>query len=315
MKKSAANHASPAPANRKAKTTGPGRIHPVIIYPFLPPNYYHDLEELYGLVARLDGEPQRFARPLTVMDRKTISRHQGNKAFADFRHRTVAKHSDVVEAWCVDTCQMWYTGLGTAMDRGHSGDAYWLIPGDFNYGSPVGREVLGRLHDLPEIIQELDQDFCVGEITRDGCDSKCLMDTYGTHALLLNWFPEEAQELRRICERPRSEFFAISHGFLQEMMHQRWYAYEQTLVILLQAVFSKRRVSRFAVGDLTDLPHGQDTLAAAVQQIERLERVLKMVWRERHERERDWFARYRVLEEQSGQIRNTANNLLARLLK
>ncbi|WCJ58285.1 hypothetical protein NXS98_11170 [Fontisphaera persica] len=315
MKKSATN-SSPAPsAAAKAKSTPSGRIHPVVIYPFQPPNHYHDLEELYGLVARLNGEPQRFARPITVMDRKTAARLRGDKAFEAFRSGTVAKHSDLIEAWCVDTCQMWYTGLGAALDRGRNGDVYWLIPGDFNYGSPVGREVLGRLHDLPEIIEELDQDLCVGEITRDGCDSKCLIDTYGTFALLLNWFPEEAQEIRRICERPRSEFFAISHSFLTEVMHQRWYAYEQTLVILLQAVFSKRRVSRFGVGDLTDLPQGQDTLAAAVQQIERLERVLKMVWRERHERERDWFARYRLLEEQSSQIRTTANALLSRLLK
>jgi len=292
-----------------------GRIHPVIIYPFLPPAHYHDLEELYGLVERLNNEPARFARPITVLDRKTAARHHGDKTFQNFRKNKVEACSDVLEAWCVDTCQMWYTGLGAALDRGRNGDAYWLIPGDFNYGSPVGRDVLAHLHDLPEIIEELDQDLCIGEITRDECDSKCLIDTYGTFALLLNWFPEEAQEIRRLCQRPRSEFFAIRHGFLQEVMHQRWYAYEQTLVILLHAVFSKRRVSRFAVGDLTDLPQGRDTLSAAVQQIERLERVLKMVWRERHERERDWFARYQVLEEQSEQIRTTANVLLSRLLK
>lgn len=315
MKKSAANASSAAPAPAKSKSAPRGRIHPVIIYPFQPLPHYHDVEELYALVARLEADPNRFARPITVLDRKTAARHRGDKVFEAFRKNTVARYSDLIEAWCVDTCQMWYTGLGAALDRGRSGDVYWLIPGDFNYGSPVGREILSRLHDLPEIIEELDQDFCVGEITRDGCDSKCLIDTYGTFALLLNWFPEEAQEIRRVCERPRSEFFAISHSFLQEMMHQRWYAYEQTLVILLHAAFSKRRVSRFAVGDLTDMPQGQDTLAAAVQQIERLERVLKMVWRERHERERDWFARYRLLEEQSSQIRATANALLAHLLK
>ena len=44
---------------------------------------------------------------------------------------------------------------------------YWLIPGDFNYGTPAGKEVLGRLHDLPEICLELGQDLCIGEITSD----------------------------------------------------------------------------------------------------------------------------------------------------
>ena len=56
---------------------------------------------------------------------------------------------------------MWYAGLGMAFEQGGPGDVYWLIPGDFNYGSRVGQEVLGRLHDLPEICAELDQDVCI----------------------------------------------------------------------------------------------------------------------------------------------------------
>lgn len=74
---------------------------------------------------------------------------------------------------------------------------YWLIPGDFNYGTPVGREVLSRLLDLPEICLELGQDVCVGEIATDHNHSKQLIDTYGTFALLYNWFPVEAQTIRQ----------------------------------------------------------------------------------------------------------------------
>ena len=46
---------------------------------------------------------------------------------------------------------MWYSGLGQAFEKGGEDDVYRLIPGDFNYGSAVGKEVLGRLYDLPEI--------------------------------------------------------------------------------------------------------------------------------------------------------------------
>jgi len=317
MKKPAAN--GPVAAESKTasapEASRKGKIHPVVIYPFQRPNHYHDLEELYQLVARLDGQHGRFARPITVMDRKTFFRSAPDKQFQDFRKNLVAKHSHIIDAWCVDTCQMWYTGLGAALEKGAPGDVYWLIPGDFNYGSPVGKEVLGRLHDLPEIILELQQDLCVGEIMRDHCDSKQLIDTYGTFALLLNWFPGEAQEIRRLCACPRSEFIALRHEFLHEVLNLRWYAYEQTLVILLHALFTKHQVSRFSVGDISDLPQGKESLAAAVQQVERLERVLKMLWRERNQQQAGWFEQYRALEEQSEQIRNTANIILQRLLQ
>src|SRR5205807_743237 len=154
------------------------------------------------------------------------------------------------------------------------------IPGDFNYGSPAGTDVLGRLHELPEIVLELGQDFCVGEIATDHNNSKQLIDTYGTFALLYNWFPAEAQGIRKITERPRSEFFAISHGFLCEVLRQRWYAYEQTMVMLLTGVASRRQISKFFVGGVSDLPQGRESFASAIQQVERTERVLKTLWLE-----------------------------------
>jgi hypothetical protein len=249
------------------------------------------------------------------MDRKTYYAMQGNGPFLEFRENTVARHSDILDAWCVDTCQMWYSGLGLAYEKGRPQDVYWLIPGDFNYGTAVGREVLGRLHDLPEICVELKQDLCIGEIETDHNNSKQLIDTYGTFALLYNWFPAEAQEIRQYTERPRSEFFAIRHGFLSEVLRQRWYAYEQTVVMLLQAVFSDQHISRFFVGNISDLPEGRESLASAMQQVERTERVLKALWRERNQPKAGWAERYRVLEMQSEQVRRTAVAVLQNLLK
>lgn len=292
-----------------------GRIHPVVIYPFRNPEDYSNLEQLYQLVARLDAEPGKYARPITVVDRKTHASMVGNATYHAFRSGTVAVHSDILDAWCVDTCQMWYSGLGLAYEKGEPEDVCWLIPGDFNYGSSTGKEVLSRLHDLPEIILELNQDVCIGEIATDHGNSKQLIDTYGTFALLYNWFPAEAQEIRQYTERPRSEFFAIRHEFLGEVLRQRWFAYEQTVVTLLSAVFANKRISRFFVGHISDLLEGRESLTSALQQVERTERVLKTLWRERNQSSPDWLARYRVLETQSDQIRRTGQTILQNLLE
>ena len=286
----------------------------MVIYPFRQPDDYADLEQLYQLIARLRAERKKYAQPITVMDRKTHYANEGNKRFLDFRQNTVARHSKILDAWGVDTCQMWYSGLGHAFEKGGENDVYWLIPGDFNYGTAVGKEVLGRLHDLPEICLELQQDLCVGEIATDNSNSKQLIDTYGTFALLYNWFPAEAKAIRQYTERPRSEFFAVRHGFLREVLRHRWYAYEQTVVMLLQAVFDNKQISRFLVGQISDLPEGRESLAAVMQQVERTERVLKTIWRERHHAKPDWTEQFRALEIQSEQVRRTALILLQNIL-
>jgi hypothetical protein len=266
------------------------------------------------LVAKLAAQTGIYARPITVMDRKTFNSMAENQRFLDFRNGTVAPCSDILDAWCVDTCQMWYSGLGMAFERGTPGDVYWLIPGDFDYGSATGREVLGRLHDLPEICVELEQDVCIGEIVIHHRNPKQLIDTHGTFALMYNWFPNEAREIREYTERPRSEFFAIRHAFLGEMLNRRWYAYEQTVVILLHAVFGRKRLTRFSVGNISDLPEGRESLTSAMQQVERTERVLKTLWRERNDSRPNWNEQYRRLEAQSEQVRRTALTLLENLL-
>jgi hypothetical protein len=302
-------------SNGKKSPTAPfGKIHPVVIYPFRQPDDYSDLDQLYRLIARLAREKRKYAHPITVTDRKTYYANEGNKRFLSFRKHTVARHSRILDAWCVDTCQMWYSGLGLAFEKGRDNDVYWLIPGDFNYGTSFGREVLAKLHDLPEICLELQQDLCIGEITTDHNNSKQLIDTYGTFALLYNWFPAEAQEIRQYTERPRSEFFAVRHSFLREVLRHRWYAYEQTVVMLLQAVFHQLRISRFSVGSITDLPEGRDSLASAMQQVERTERVLKAIWRERNHARAGWIESYRALEAQSAQISRTAQTILQNLV-
>jgi hypothetical protein len=304
----------PETSRRKSGSMPTGKIHPVVIYPFRQSDDYSDLEQLYQLVARLNGERKKYAHPITVVDRKTHYANEGNKQFLDFRKNTVARHSKILDAWSVDTCQMWCAGLGMAFEKGKDGDVYWLIPGDFNYGTAVGHEVLGRLHDLPEICLELEQDVCIGEIATDYNNPKLLIDTYGTFALLYNWFPSEAQAIRQYTERPRSEFFAVRHSFLSQVLRQRWFAYEQTVVMLLQAVFNDKRISRFNVGGISDLPEGRESFASAMQQVERTERILKTLWRERNTSKKGWAEQYQVLDAQSADIRRTALIILKNLL-
>jgi hypothetical protein len=302
------------PAGAKGGAASTAKIHPVVIYPFRPLGQFSDLKALYSLVERLGADRRRYARPITVMDRKTYYAQKRAASFRAFRDRTVARCGDILDAWCVDTCQMWYAGLGAAFERGKAGDVYWLIPGDFNYGTSVGQEVLSRLHDLPEIILELDQDLCIGEIQTDHSNPKQLIDTYGTFALLYNWFRAQAQEIRQYTERPRSEFFAVKHEFLGEVLTQRWYPYEQTVVMLLRAVFKRRQISRFFVGNISDLPEGRESLSSALQQVERTERVLKTLWRDHFQSRPGWIQRYRELEAHSEQIRRTAFTIFQNLL-
>lgn len=311
----ASKHAVQSEASTKTSAAKQSpRIHPVVIYPFRQPGDYSDLEPLYEVVAALDADKGKYARPITVMDRKTFRAMEGNKAFLEFRRGYVAKHSDVLDVWCVDTCQMWYSGLGTAFEKGGSQDVYWLIPGDFNYGTPAGKEVLRQLQVLPETVQAKRQDLGIGEITMRPDSSKELIDTYGTFALLYNWFPTEARKIRQITERPRSEFFAVGHSFLHEVLRQRWYAYEQTMVLLLLAMSSNKRVGCLSVGDVSDLPLGTESLASALLQIERTERVLKTFWLERNHPMAGWAENYRILEAQSDQVHRTALVVLQNVL-
>ena len=59
--------------------------------------------------------------------------------------------------------------------------------------------------------------------------------------------------------------------------------------MLLQAISSNKQISRFLVGNVSDLPEGRESLASALQQVERAERVLKSLWRERHQPKPGWI--------------------------
>lgn len=312
----------PHPSDQRPPRSAQARIHPIVIYPFSQSKDYSNLKALYQFITELNKEPAKYARPITVLNRQTFHNNarykfdaDWNREFESFLHETVGKCSEIIHAWCVDSCQMWLAGLGHAYDHHYSGeDVYWLIPGDFNYATSIGNGVLQQLKEIPNAVMYRSQDFCVGEIEVRVHSSKQLIDTYGTYGLLYNWFPQEAQKIREVTDKPRTEFFAINHPFLREVLRQRCYAYEQTIVILLYAVFGKKRISKIKLGQISDLEQGRDTLAAAMQQVERTERVLKLFYRERYEQQSDWIETFRRLDAQSAQIRGAALVILQNLL-
>lgn len=306
------------------------RIHPIVIYPFTHPRSTDHLQELYAALEKLCRDDGRYFRPITVLNRQTVDRvatakmsqaevKEARKKFQEFIDTEIEPRSDVRKAWCVDTCQMWLGGLGRAFDRNEALAAvYWLIPGDFNYASSEGKKVLSRFESIPAYVyEERDVDLALGEIKVPLNSAKQLIDTYGTYGLLYNWFPNEAQGIRLITDKPRSEFLAISDSYLKYVLSKRWYAYEQTIVLLLHAMSGGqpiRGIRKVELGALEDEEQGRSRLEGAMQQVERTERVLKLFWRERHLDDRNWREDFRKLDAQSEQVRAAAMIIFEQIL-
>jgi hypothetical protein len=296
-------------------------IRPIVIYPFLHPEKTDHLNALYQ---KLDEKKKKtdviYDSPTTVVNRQTYYRNCKNQSFLKMYGSVKSYSSSVVDAWCVDTCQMWLAGFGVTFDRSFTQDnsedaIFWLIPGDFDYASESGREVLEKMFKIPEAVLT-NSEFCLGQLDMNPNSSKHLIDIYGTYGLLYNWFPAEAYKMRRSnITRPRSEFFAIHHHFLHgALVDHRWFAYEQTIALLLQA--GDRRLSTVSLGGITDPSNLRDSLTGALHQIERTERVLKVAWRDKKIRERvnDWVNDFRILEERSKEIIGSAITILNSLL-
>jgi hypothetical protein len=128
----------------------------------------------------------------------------------------------------------------------------------------------------------------------------------------------EAQRIREKTDKPRTEFFAINHPYLHFVLNRRWYAYEQMIVILLQGMGGPRPtrdILKVPLGKISDEEQGRDSLASAMQQLERTERVLKLYWRETSEGREGWPDTFRKLDAQSEQIRGAALVIFERVLR
>jgi hypothetical protein len=222
----------------------------------------------------------------------------------------------VHEAWSVDTCQRWLTGWGIALgdlacaapgeeqlkflgcdrspvngrsaeffERPMDDDQIILLPGDID---EVPDE--GGFFPRLRMFMNLDgaDEIIIGDFkTGNRYSTKDLIDLYGTYPLLALWFPEIASFVRDTLrlEKPRSEFLNTRAGALRELISgRRTFAYEQTLNLLIKSWdFTKNefghQIAVHDLGELRDDPTGRG-LTGIIDQIERTERLLKMVWRE-----------------------------------
>ncbi len=316
-------------------------IYPIIIYPFTQPT---DQESFHLLVEELikairKSSSYKFQKPLIVVNRQTHYRNSevGFEIMSSSERIKVYKSTlkwlkkhkkagalKILNVWSVDSCQMWLSGFGSCFDESkknnRANDVYWLIPGDFSYASPGGSEMLKKLIQIPKSVADGECQLCLGEIGAPVNSSKSLIDTYGTYGLLYTWFPAEAQGIRNITSRPRSEFFAINQEFLSTaLVNERWFGYEQTIVILLQNMRGNKTVRTVKSIDLGEVPDDsteRKTLTAAMRQIDRTERLLKLLWRDGNQvtLASNWPDRFRQLEMQSEQVRGAAMTIMEHIL-
>jgi len=216
---------------------------------------------------------------------------------------------------------MWLDGFGKILDDGVGpGERLVVlqIPGDL-------KRVVNFQHFLTQVATLSDavnigrHDLVVGDFDlQHSLGAKNLIDMYGTYPLLFNWFPEVANKLLRDLEikRPRSEFLAVSADFLRDMMGRRKFAYEQTVAFLIYALSEPKyedRVAKHEIGVVED--YGDDKgFREAIDQIERTERVLKVLWREMNGG--NWFdiGKFLELDRRSTAIREAAMVYLENVL-
>lgn len=294
-----------------------GKIHPVVIFPFkLRPNTAKNFSSLLDLI----GGSQVYLKPVFVVNNQTAgyAYSDGLGSMFDDLSREMKKISgekNILCVWSVDTCQMWLRGLGHAFQHSQTNsDIYWLIPGDFCYADKGAKKGLHKMCKLPKAICEGNSHLAIGEIQVNPDNAKQLIDTYGTYGLLYNWFPREAVEIAKITRKPRTEFFAIAHPKLQELLKKRWFPYEQTVIILLYAAQEGWLVKRVTLEGFKDDPTGRESLHGAMEQIERCERAIKMHWREQHKSQPKWIAEYQFLDSRSEEIRRAALTVLGQYL-
>jgi hypothetical protein len=164
--------------------------------------------------------------------------------------------------------------------------------------------------------------------------AKDLIDRYGTFPLLANWFPTITRQINQIKEidewerngikKPRSEFINIKRDTLIELLEYKPFAYEQTLNMLIRSWdfnqnIWKYKISKFTLGILQD-DNSFRKYRDCLDQIERTERLLRMVWKQinepKHQQDYQKFVDdYEQLDARSTAIREAAIIVLRSLLE
>jgi hypothetical protein len=287
----------------EAKSEGWGAMIPmirvVICFPYSGYQKGVPREELFWKITQACAD-MGAQHVIVVLDHDTITRGDADAFLRDARVGQYALH--VHRTWSVDTCDRWLAGWGVALGRlpctGTPGDQTLmlpepddddrivLLPGDID---EVAHHNNFFNASLPGFLAMNGIDIVVGDFeTGEKLASKDLIDLHGTYPLFALWFPEIAVAARdKSIWKPRSEFVNVRAYVLRELLlSNRRFAYEQTLNMLIHSwdFESERprwryRIAAFSLGEFADDPDARN-IPGAIDQIERTERMLKMVWRE-----------------------------------
>ncbi|MBF0121963.1 MAG: hypothetical protein HQL21_00980 [Candidatus Omnitrophica bacterium] len=218
-------------------------------------------------------------KPIVVVPRDTVIRGDAASFIKDERYKTL----EVLQTWSVDSCQTWLAGWGHVLDNYPDAERIVQIPGDIDFVL----EDVEFYNNLKAFIETTSSDIAIGDFrTGDQYSAKSLVDTYGTYSLLANWFPEISRSIRSLpLNRPRSEFLNIKTSVLRDLIiNHRNFAYEQTLNILIKCWNYEEAKWRYNIsisrlGTLSDNKSFR-SYRGSVDQIERIDRMLSLLWRE-----------------------------------
>ena len=279
---------------------------PVIIFPYH--GYENNEECKWYFWWTVDRCKKIDPKPIVILPRDTVLRQNATSFIKDKRYATL----EVVQTWSVDTCQTWLAGWGHVLDNYPQVERIVQIPGDIAY---VNEDV--EFYDnLGSFIETTSSDIAIGDFgTGDKYSAKSLVDTYGTYSLVANWFPEISKSIRSLpLHRPRSEFLNIKTSVLYDLLiNNRNFAYEQTLNFLIKCWnFDEAKwrynISTFPLGVLSDDKSFRD-YSGCIDQIERTERMLSLLWREIKEPQKKNEASDQMFEEQYTMFTNEYDNL------
>ena len=282
------------------------RSKPVIIFPYH--GYENNEECKWYFWKTIDRCHEIDLKPIVVLSRGTVIRQDAASFIKDKRYNTL----EVVQAWSVDTCQTWLSGWGHVLDNYPQVERIVQIPGDIDYV----KEHVEFYDNLEGFIKTTGSDIAIGDFGTEEKDCpKGLVDTYGTYSLLANWFPEISKSIRSLSlNRPRSEFLNIKTSVLRDLIiNNRNFAYEQTLNFLIKSWnYNKAKwrynISTHPLGNLSDHKSIRD-YSSCIDQIERIERILSLLWREIKEPKKKVTISERKFEEQYTVFSNEYDNL------
>jgi len=303
-------------------------MHCVIIFPFPGLKISSQAYELFMQLTDICEKLCAPLKPVVVYDKRSREPKDTKEILERLKERNV----EIVSAWGVDTCQDWLTGWGYVLDSRivapeNEDERIILLPGDLE-------QVHNRkqfFSQLKEFIRYDEVPFLIGDFESiNPRNTKELIDTYGVYPLVANWFPDAWRAISSLSLRkPRSEFINIKVRDLRQLLKSRVFAYEQTLNMLIVSwhVCSKENIAdawqaipkwgnKVQVMHLGAIADDQDArhYRGAIDQIERTERMLRMVWRELNEWNLDTSPEnfrklaeeYERLDERSTRIRDAA---------